>query len=125
VGLFAAGMTSAVTAPMAAAYAVAGVMGWSRNLQDRRLRMVWILVLGTGLAFSLTGIRPVPAILFAQAANGVLLPAVAIFLVLAVNDRELLGEHRNGPVANIVGAVVVTISLLLGARALLAVMGII
>jgi manganese transport protein len=125
VGLFAAGMTSAVTAPMAAAYAVAGVMGWSRNLKDRRLRMVWILVLGTGLAFSLTGIRPVPAILFAQAANGVLLPAVAIFLVLAVNDRELLGEHRNGPVANIVGAVVVTISLLLGARALLAVMGII
>ena len=84
-----------------------------------------MLVLGTGLAFSLTGIRPVPAILFAQAANGVLLPAVAIFLVLAVNDRNLLGEYRNGPVANIVAGVVVTVSLLLGARALLAVMGII
>src|SRR5690606_31681370 len=34
IGLFAAGLTSSITAPLAAAYAMAGAMGWSPNLSD-------------------------------------------------------------------------------------------
>jgi Mn2+/Fe2+ NRAMP family transporter len=118
-GLFAAGMTSAVTAPLAAAYATAGALGWRRELRDPRLRMVWGGVLGVGVVLALTGIRPVPAILFAQAANGILLPAVALFLLVAVNDRRWMGRWANGWIANGVGGVVVVVAALLGARALL------
>lgn len=118
VGLFSAGMTSAITAPLAAAYATAGALGWSRDLRDRRLRAVWGGVLGTGVVLALTGLQPVPAILFAQAANGVLLPAVAVFLLLAVNDRRWMGDHRNRWPANLVAAVVVTVAAVLGLRAL-------
>src|SRR5690606_19871222 len=85
-GLLAAGLTSSITAPLAAAYAAAGALGWPRDLRDRRLRMVWGAVILTGVAFALSGVRPVPAILFAQVANGVLLPAIAVFLLLAAND---------------------------------------
>ncbi len=122
VGLFAAGMSSAVTAPLAAAYATAGVLGWERDLESRRFRAVWAVVLLAGLTFALIGVRPVPAILFAQVANGLLLPAVAVFLVITVNDRGEMGDRVNAGWLNIAGAVVILISTLLGARALMEVL---
>jgi len=117
-GLFAAGMTSAITAPMAAAWAVAGAMGWPRDLRDVRLRAVWGSILVIGVAIALSGVQPLPAILAAQAANGLLLPIIAAFLVFVMNDRGLLGESTNGIRANLAGALVVAITLALGARAL-------
>ena len=42
----------------------------------------------------------------AQAANGLLLPVIALFLMAVMNSRRLMGEHRNGPVSNILGALV-------------------
>ncbi|MGH7571922.1 MAG: Nramp family divalent metal transporter [Gemmatimonadota bacterium] len=119
IGLAAAGVTSAITAPLAAAYATAGALGWPRDLRTPRVRTVWVLVLLAGAVFAVTGVRPVPAILFAQAANGILLPAVAIFLLLVVNDRRSMGCHANGSVANLLGGLVVAVTLLLGARAVL------
>lgn len=123
-GLFAAGITSAVTAPLAAAYATAGALGWPRKLTDPRLRAVWGGVLGVGVLLGVLGVRPVPAILFAQAANGILLPAVAVFLLVAVNDKRLMGSRRNRIASNLVGAAVVLVATLLGARALLSVVGV-
>jgi Mn2+/Fe2+ NRAMP family transporter len=112
-GLFAAGMTSAITAPLAAAYATAGALGWDRDLRSPRLRMVWLVVLLAGAGFTAAGVRPVPAILFAQVANGVLLPAVALFLLFAVNSARM-GRYRNGPAANTAGAIVVLVAIGLG-----------
>jgi len=120
VGLFAAGMTSAITAPLAAAWATAGALGWPRELGAPRVRAVWLAVLGAGAAFAATGVRPVPAILLAQVANGILLPAVAAFLLLAVNDRRAMGARANGPWANAVGGLVLLVALLLGLRGVLA-----
>ncbi len=117
VGLFAAGMTSAVTAPLAAALATAGALGWSVDLRSPRLRAVWATVLGTGLLFVLIGGSPVQMILFAQAANGILLPVVAIFLLVAVNDRRRMGDAANGIVPNVLGATAVLVSALLAFRA--------
>jgi Mn2+/Fe2+ NRAMP family transporter len=122
-GLLAAGLSSAVTAPLAAAYATAGTLGWPRDLTDLRVRGVWMLVLGAGIVFAGLGVRPVPAILFAQVANGVLLPAIAVFLLLAVNDRRWMGERVNGAAMNAAGAVVVLVALVLGLRALWGALG--
>jgi len=115
-GLLAAGITSAVTAPLAAAYAACGVLGWKRELRAPRFRAVWLLVLGVGTGFAVAGVRPVTAILFAQVANGVLLPAVVAFLLLAVNDGPRLGRWRNGRALNLAGLVVMGVALALGVR---------
>ena len=48
-GLFAAGISSAITAPLATAYAVKGIMGWSDGLQDLRFRAVWMSIVGIGV----------------------------------------------------------------------------
>jgi len=123
-GFFAAGMTSSITAPLAAAYATAGALGWERDLRAPRFRAVWGLVLGAGALAATTGVQPVEAILFAQAANGLLLPCIALFLLLAVNDGRWMGEHRNGPVANLVGGAIFLVTLVLGGRALLIGLGV-
>lgn len=123
IGLFAAGLTSAITAPLAAAYATAGAMGWPRDLRDRRLRLVWGTVLAVGVGFALSGIRPVAAILFAQVANGVLLPAIALFLLLAANDRRWMGRWANGRWMNLAAGVVVLVALVLGLRAVAGALG--
>ena len=119
-GLFAAGLSSAVTAPLAAAMTARGVFGsdeeptvWREG--GLRFRSVWAAVLAVGLLFGLSGVKPVPVILIAQALNGVLLPVVAIFLLLAVNDRRLMGAAGlNGRWGNLLLGLVVAVACLLG-----------
>lgn len=77
-GLFAAGITSAVTAPLAAAAGICELFGWE---DGRRYRAVWGSVLVVGLFFSLAGLSPLRVIIAAQAANGVLLPFIAAFVL--------------------------------------------
>lgn len=116
-GLFAAGLSSAITAPLAAAITARSLFSGGSDWSERspRYRAVWLAVLATGVAFSLGGVRPVPAIVLAQALNGLLLPIVAIFLFVAVNDRTLMGAAINGRLANVLTGFVVAMTLLLGA----------
>lgn len=124
IGLFAAGLTSAITAPMATAYAVTELIPGLGARRALVFRAVALSVLATGLTVSLLGIRPLTLILFAQTANGLLLPIVAVFLLIAMNRKSLLGEHVNGRLANGLGAGVVAITFLLGARLVLRTFGI-
>ena len=113
-GLMAAGLTSAITAPLAAAYAVTGALGWPSEFKDYRCRAIWFSVLLIGTGFAAMGTKPIAAILFAQAANGLLLPVIAIFLLIIVNREDLIGLHRNGKFANITGILVVLVVSALG-----------
>jgi len=69
IGLFAAGITSAITAPLAAAYVARGCLGWKVGLKSKQFRAVWIIVLVLGIFFSSLGIKPIEIIKFAQVAN--------------------------------------------------------
>ena len=118
VGYFAAGFSSAITAPLAAAYAVCGLFGWSADLKSTRFRVSWMVVLGAGLLFTLTKIKPVPLILLAQLTNGLLLPIIAGLLLWIVNDAKLLGKAKNSVRLNIAGIAVLLVTLILAFRTL-------
>jgi len=122
-GLFAAGLSSAVTAPLAAAYAVCGALGWSRDMRSNRFRMVWIIVLVSGTLFAAIGTSPLAAILFTQAANGFLLPICAGFLLLVMNRRQSLGDYVNHGLINIAGLLVLLVTVGLGLTKILQVFG--
>ena len=118
IGLFAAGITSSITAPLAAAYVVAGCLGWKKGLTSIKFKMVWGTVLLLGVIFSSVGFKPVQVIQFAQVANGVLLPVVAIFLFWIVNRISVMGEYRNTLKQNIFGILIIAITVFLGAKSI-------
>lgn len=124
-GLISAGLTSAITAPLAASYAICGIMGWKKDLKSIRFRSIWMAILAVGIVLSAVGLKPVPVIVFAQAANGILLPIIAVYLLWVMNDKKLLGKHHNRLSMNIMGILVVLVAVFLGIRSLLSVFGII
>jgi manganese transport protein len=124
-GLFAAGISSAITAPLAAAYATSGILGWKKDLKSLRFRAIWIFILMVGVILSVIGLKPIEAIVFAQAANGILLPIIAIYLLWVMNSKRVMGTSTNTILSNVLGLIVVLVAMGLGLRSLLQVFGII
>ncbi|WP_396638033.1 Nramp family divalent metal transporter [Maribacter sp. R77961] len=123
IGLFAAGITSAITAPLAAAYVANSCFGWKADLKNIKFRLVWMLILGLGVFFLSFGIKPIEIIKFAQIANGILLPVIAVFLLWVVNRVSVMGVYKNTRFQNIIGIVILLLSVLLGAKSILKVFG--
>ncbi|SFF59382.1 NRAMP (natural resistance-associated macrophage protein) metal ion transporters [Salegentibacter agarivorans] len=121
-GLLAAGITSSITAPLAAAYVVKGCFGWKGGMKSAKFKSVWALVLILGVFFSSLQINPIEIIRFAQIANGILLPVIAIFLFWVVNKASVLGKHRNSKLQNVLGILVIALSVFLGIKAILSVL---
>lgn len=118
VGLLAAGVTSAITAPLAAAYAAKGILGWEDNLRSNKFRIVWMAILVIGVTFSLLGWKPITVIKVAQVANGILLPVVACYLLWIVNRKGLMGKYVNTTTQNILGAIIIIVTIVIGAKSL-------
>ncbi|WP_417621419.1 Nramp family divalent metal transporter [Parasphingorhabdus sp.] len=113
-GLFAAGLTSAITAPLATGYIVQEIFKSPNSRMPFRIGALIVIISGT--VASLLGYRPVELIFVAQIANGLLLPIIAIFLLKLANDKNLLGHQANGLKANILGGAIVVITTGLGFR---------
>ncbi|ACU93925.1 Mn2+/Fe2_ transporter, NRAMP family [Cryptobacterium curtum DSM 15641] len=110
-GLLAAGVSSAITAPLSAAYAVNGVLGWKKGLKDIRFKTIWGIVLVAGVVMAVAlGKSPTQLILVAQAANAILLPIMAFFVMYCANSKKL-GPVRNHLFANVAGVVIILITL--------------
>ena len=117
-GFLAAGLSSAITAPLAAAHASTEVLGWNCTMHDMKFRIVWLAILLIGGVFASLGFRPANLILFAQIANGLLLPIVATFLVVVMNDRKIMGDHVNGIGSNGLGMLMVGFTVYIGLRSI-------
>ena len=123
IGLFAAGLSSAITAPLATGYAVSELLRFKGGSQTNAFRAVCISIVVIGATLSLAGIKPLKLIVLAQFANGLLLPIVACFLLYAANRSAVLGKHTNGFMANLLGAIIVLFTAALGAKSILAAIG--
>ena len=111
VGVFAAGFSSAITAPYAASIIVSSVFEWNENRQ----RATWLAVLLTGFAFGISEIKPIPVILAVQALNGLVLPLLTGYLILLINDPVIVPkEHQQSKIYNIVLVVIFASVLLMG-----------
>ncbi|WP_298757986.1 Nramp family divalent metal transporter [uncultured Psychroserpens sp.] len=119
IGLFAAGITSAITAPLAAAYVASGCLGWKSDMKSVRFRAVWMFILGLGVLFSSVGFKSIEIIKFAQVANGLLLPIIAGFLIWIMNKSSILGKHKNSVLQNGLGIIIFGIALFLGVKSIL------
>lgn len=117
-GLFAAGITSAITAPLAAAYVANECFGWKPSLKSFRFRMVWMTILFLGIIISSIGYTPIEIIKIAQIANGILLPVIVGFLLWVVNKSDVLGSNVNSLFQNVLGLAIFITTIILGLRSL-------
>ncbi len=115
-GFLAAGFSSSLTAPIAAAYATSEVLGWKKGFKNLKFRLIWIFVLLSGMILASLGYKPTAVILIAQVANSLILPLLAIYLLWIVNDRKIMGTYVNFHWVNLLGAVIVIITIILGIK---------
>ena len=117
IGLFAAGISSTITAPLAAAFASAGILGWKEDLKEMKFKIFWIVVVAFGLFASLVlGASPTEIILFAQAANAFLLPITGILLLIVANDKNIMKEYVNKTWFNVLVVLVIGVFVFIAAR---------
>ena len=118
-GLFNASLFAASILPISTAYAVCEGLGFESGL-DKKFHeapvFYWlytlIIVLGAGVL--LVPRFPLAHIMvLSQVVNGVVLPFVLFFMLMLVNDRELMGEHVNTRAYNIIAWVTVGVMVVL------------
>ena len=119
IGLFSAGITSAITAPLAASYVASGCLGWSGGARNVKFKLVWLSILIFGVISSSAGFKSIEIIKFAQISNGMLLPIIAGFLIWAANKKTILGSYTNNIFQNISGLVILLLTIFLGSRSVL------
>jgi Mn2+/Fe2+ NRAMP family transporter len=108
IGLFGASMLAAGVLPIATATSITEVFGFEAGLSRSWRQAPIFHILFTGLIVLGVAINLIPGLslfqvlLTTQILNGVLLPVILISMLRLVNDREIMGEHVNGPLRNIV-----------------------
>ena len=116
IGLFASGITSSITAPLAAAYVAKSCFGWSGSLKSLNFRIVWFFVLLIGVIVSLLKFNPIEVIKFAQFSNSLLLPIIAILLFWLINNKTIFKNSYSYKLQNILVIVIILITIILGAK---------
>lgn len=115
-GLFAAGFTSAITAPTAFGIVVESV--WP-NVSFNVLKWVRISIVAFGAGVALSDLKPVTIIIAAQALNGILLPLTAITLAIVMMKPSMRSMPFNrGAIGNSFLWISAIISLILGLTAI-------
>lgn len=114
-GLFGAGFTSTITAALAGALTIRSVhpKGSSWSDQSTKFRLLWATIVIVGFGFGVSGIKPIPVIITAQAANGLILPILTFALWVITNSRKL-GNHINGIGLNVAMLITLFVTSILG-----------
>ena len=91
IGLFSAGFTSCITAPLAAIYTLKSIFPNHQKFNNKGsigYRSTWGLIMLFGMLFGLINVKPIPAIILAQAINGIILPFIASFILIIVISHQ-------------------------------------
>ena len=113
IGLFDAGFLGALCISLSTSWAVGEVFGWAHSL-NKSVRdapwfyVVYLLTLATaGAVVLIPGAPLITITMFVQVAAVTLLPAALVFLVLLLNDKDLMGAHVNTRWQNIANGCIV------------------
>jgi len=119
IGLFASGITSSITAPLAAAYVAKSCFGWKESLKSLNFRLVWISILLIGVSISLLKLNPIEVIKFAQFSNSLLLPIIAIILLWLINNKSIIDKNFSYRFQNILGVIIILVTIILGLKGII------
>ncbi len=118
-GLFNASLFAASILPISTAYAVCEGIGLESGLDKRFDEAPAFYWLYTALIVVGAGVLLVPRfplvrmMILSQVVNGIVLPFVLVFMLLLINDRELMGDHVNSRFYNVVAWITVAVMIVL------------
>lgn len=108
-GLFAAAFSSFLVNSMIGGFILADGLKLGSRPEEKWPRILTAAVLLVGMFVALyvikKGVKPVTAIVTAQAITVIAAPLMAGTLLWLTNKREVMGEHRNGPALNAVAGI--------------------
>ena len=115
VGAVAAAFNSIVPIMWAPSYMIPEAIGHDPDSNSREFKKVFIITTAIGtlspVVHWLTGLTVIEMIILFPTFNGIFgLPLTVLLLVWAVNDREIMGDERNGPWMNIVAGILLILS---------------
>ncbi|MEW5914316.1 MAG: Nramp family divalent metal transporter [Thermodesulfobacteriota bacterium] len=118
-GLLNASLFAACILPLSTAYTVCEAFGWEDSLNRKfteapQFYILYSLMILMGALAVMWPDLPLIAIMyFSQVLNGLVLPAILYFMLRLLNDPMVMGDQVNGPLANLVGwVIIVALSLL-------------
>jgi NRAMP (natural resistance-associated macrophage protein)-like metal ion transporter len=101
IGLFDAGFLGALCISLSTSWAVGEVFGWAHSLNKTVKDAPWFYVvylvtlITAGAVVLIPGAPLITITMFVQVVAVTLLPAALMFLILLLNDKDLLGERVN------------------------------
>ncbi|HWG49568.1 MAG TPA: Nramp family divalent metal transporter [Candidatus Acidoferrales bacterium] len=106
-GLFNASLFAASILPLSTAYTVCEGLGFESGL-DKKWRearvFYWFYTILVGAGAAVVLLIPdkmlIPVSILSQVLNGILLPAILIYMLLLINKRNLMGKYVNSPAFN-------------------------
>ncbi len=108
VGLFGASMLAAGVLPIATAYSVCEAFGFEKGVSySFREAPIFhslftaLIVIGAAVAL-IPGLPIAPLLVATQVLNGMLMPIILIFMLLLVNNKEVMGKYANTKVQNLI-----------------------
>lgn len=112
-GLFNASLFAASILPISTAYAVCEGLGFESGL-DKKFHeapvFYWLYTLLIAFGAIVLLLPKLPLVyvsVLSQVVNGIVLPFVLVFMLLLINDRELMGEYVNSRRYNVIAWVTV------------------
>lgn len=117
-GLFMAGLSSAIAIPYTLKNITSRVFKFEQGINDIRAKVIGVIVVVFGGYLAVVGRNPQEIIIIAQATSGLFLPLITVLILIVANNKRLVGYYTNKLWQNLVGILVVGLTLALGVRGL-------
>ena len=119
IGLLNASLFSASILPLSTAYFICEAFGIEAGIDKSwgeapAFYWLYTILIIVGAGFILIPHIPLIKVMFwSQVANGVMLPFVLVFMLILINNKDLMGDHVNTPTFNIIAWVTAVIMIAL------------
>jgi Mn2+/Fe2+ NRAMP family transporter len=113
-GLVGSGLLAIPVLAGSASFAIAELFGWRAGLDLRfrqagRFYTVFGVAIAVGLILDLLGVHPIRMLFLSALVNGLVAPPLLVLVMLAANNRNIMGNQTNGLLLNLLGWATVAI----------------
>lgn len=114
IGLIGTGFLGVPVLAGSAAYAISEAGAWRAGINEKprmakKFYSVVAFSMFAGMALEYSGVNAIKMLFTAAVVNGMLAPPLLVIILMISNNRKVMGEHANGRLLNILGALAILV----------------